>query len=55
MTGKKARGNKVKVSLSPSEQAHKSVAAEINGYIEFNNVNERDLVKGNQEFVADVY
>ena len=55
MTGKKARGNKVKISLSPSEQAHKSVAAEINGYIEFNSVNERDLVKGNQEFVADVY
>jgi len=43
-SGKKARGNKVKVTVSEAEHPHKSVVDSVEGMFILKETNERDLI-----------
>lgn len=54
-TGKKARGNKVKVTLPEAVEPHKSVQAQIQAQITFDKTNERDLIQSDIIEDIDIY
>lgn len=54
-TGKKARGNKVNITVPPAEFPHKEQVRQINGMFIIKNTNPRDLISAQQTFDADVY
>ena len=53
-SGKKARGNKVKVTVSEAEHPHKSVVDSVEGMFILKETNERDLIDPQQMFSVDV-
>lgn len=54
-TGKKARGNKVNITVPESESPHKNTVRQINGMFIIKNTNPRDLIPAEQMFTTDVY
>lgn len=54
-TGKKARGNKVNISVEEADFPHKEAVRQINGMFVIKNTNPRDLIEPQQTFNTDVY